>query len=82
MFLNFGDSDIINLDNVAIIEVEEYYEDEVAVIVVTTAITFHHGDGLLVPKQLNALRRKYVIKNEKWFELLDMMKRRDTFVCS
>jgi len=82
MFLIFENNDIINLDNVAIIEADDHSDDEVAISIATTAITYHPGDGFLTPEQVNNLRRRYVIKKKKWLGLLDAIDQgRGTFFC-
>ena len=83
MFLIFNNSNIINLDNVVVIEASQNSDGEVEVLIVTTAVKFYIGDHLFTPDQYSAYYKRFVIKNEKWFELLDALQRgKNTFVCS
>jgi hypothetical protein len=83
MILIFENREIINLDNVAVIEAAQNSDGEVEVLIVTTAVKFYTGDHFFEPQHYNAYCKKFVIKNDKWFELLDTLKQeRNTFVCS
>jgi hypothetical protein len=83
MFLIFENSEIINLDNVVTVKAEQKSDDKVEVVFITTAIKYYLGDGLFEPEHYNFYYKKFDIKNEKWFELLDALKQgQDTFVCS
>ena len=84
MFLIFDDSEIINLDNVVSIEAYQKSEDEIEVIIATTAIRFYSGDGVFsAPNHYNLFSKTFIIKKEKWFELLNALKKgQAVFVCS
>ena len=83
MFLIFENREIINLDNVAIIEAEQISDDEIDVLIATTAIKFYTGHLLSGPQHYSSFGKKFTIKKEKWFELLDALKQgKNTFVCS
>ena len=74
MFLIFEDREIINLDNVATIEAEQNSDDKVDVVILTTAIMFYNDPFSPVPEHYNSYNKNFIIKKEKWFELLDALK--------
>jgi len=73
MFLIFG-SEILNLNNVVSISTEEYSENEVKLIIVTTAIRYYPGDYLTGSDHYNAYCKEFIIEAKKCSELLKAIK--------
>jgi hypothetical protein len=71
MFLIFDNSEILNLNNVVYIETENYSDNEVKIIIATTAIRYYPSDFLSGPAHYNGYCREFIIENKKWFELLE-----------
>jgi hypothetical protein len=71
MFLIFDNSEILNMDNVVSINMEDYSENEVKIIITTTAIRYFLGDYLASPGHYNSYCIELVIENKRWFELLE-----------
>ena len=83
MFLIFDNLDIINLNNAVVIDANQRSNGDVEVLIVTNAITFNIGERILTPDQYSPYCKRFVIENEKWFELLQALKRgQQAFVCS
>jgi hypothetical protein len=71
MFLIFDNTEILNMDNVVSINMEDYSDNKVKIIIATTAIRYFLGDYLTSPAHYNSYCVELVIDNKKWFELLE-----------
>jgi len=74
MFLIINNSEILNLDNVVSIETENYSENEVRMIIVTTAIRYYPASYLSGPEHYNAYCKEFIIESRKCSELLEAIK--------